>query len=63
MAECRVFAPLLPVGSIIGVHDYDTPAVTPEEIKACVLGYVPIFEEYWREDVYDIQTCFWRKEV
>jgi len=63
VAEARVFAPLLPMGSIIGVHDYSSWEAPEKEIKEILApSFTPILEEHWLDGKYEIQTCFWRKE-
>ncbi|MCW4027014.1 MAG: class I SAM-dependent methyltransferase [Candidatus Bathyarchaeota archaeon] len=63
VGEAEVFSPLLPVGSIIGIHDYASWEAPEEEIRERLSpNFTPVLEEYWLEDYYDIQTCFWRKE-
>ncbi len=60
--EFNTFAPLLPADSIIAVHDYMTKEVSPEDISKATKGFTPILEQYWREEIFDIRTCFYRKD-
>jgi predicted O-methyltransferase YrrM len=57
--EFNTFAPLLPVGSIIAAHDYETKELRAADIEEVARGLTPVLEEYWREEKFNIRTCFW----
>ena len=59
--EFNTFAPLLPAGSIIAVHDYETKELRAEDIEETARGFTPVLEKYWREKKFDIRTCFYRR--
>lgn len=58
--ECKTFAPVLPAGSIIAVHDYGRE-ISPEEASSSTSGYVPVFEERWLDKGLQLFTCFYKK--
>ena len=60
--EFNTFAPLLPAGSIIAVHDYETKEIRAKDIEEVAKAFTPVLEKYWREEKFDIRTCFYKKE-
>ena len=59
-SEVKMFAPLLPSGSIIAVHDYGDE-ILPEDMPDLMEGYEPVFEELWLDRKYELYTCFYKK--
>ncbi len=61
--EFNTFATLLPFGSIIAVHDYETKELCAEDIAEVASALTPVLEKHWRDDIFDVRTCFYRKET
>ncbi len=58
--EVKVYAPLLPSGSIIAAHDYGDE-VLPEDVAEYTEGWEPILEDLWLDKTAELYTCFLRK--
>ncbi len=58
--EVKTFAPLLPSGSIIAIHDYGDE-ILPEDVKEHTKDWTPILEELWLDKTAQLYTCFMRK--
>jgi hypothetical protein len=58
--EFKKFAPLLPMGSIIGAHDYGKE-IKPEQLVGLTDGLEPILEERWLDSTIELYTCFYKK--
>ncbi len=55
--ELEVFAPLLPSGSVIAVHDYGDE-ILPEDVRKHTVGWTPILEDFWTDTTVELYTCF-----
>lgn len=58
--EFKTFAPLMPSGSVVGIHDYGDE-VLPEQLLDLTDGWEPVLEELWLDRKYELYTCFYRK--
>ena len=59
--EFNLFAPMLPKGSVVAVHDYDTWEIRPGQIEETVnlFKLQPLHRQAWTGGVDDIRTCFY----
>jgi len=62
--ELVTFAPLLPTGSIVAVHDYGDE-IESKDVEAFLTdnpAYSPIIEDLWLDKTKELYTCFLKRK-